>query len=166
MGLFGPSKKELAVEAAEEEIMRALSTSEQLDVIVTTIDRLVAEDKAAWITECQGYYDSRNRTVRVERDLFEIIWYSVRYETDQAGNRHEIRDIADNTGYRYTDCGYMPLHGTELVSTERVVSLWASVVRERLQAKFSQCKFRNVIQEDDNSWFTYSVPALTWKDWF
>lgn len=164
MALFGPSKKE--IEAAEEYILQKLSKVEILDNLVVT----VLENEEPWILNCQGYYDECKRKVVIGADSLEILWVS--------GNRtHDGQPLSEQilgrVGYANTKSGYMPLHsmknskGEELVSVGRVVHLWAKIVQERLHAKLPQCKFSDVFQLDGNeSRFYYTVPALTFKDWF
>ena len=164
MALFGPSKKEIA--AAEEYILQKLSKVEILDNLVVT----VLENEEPWILNCQGYYDNCKRKVVIGADSLEILWVASNSTPDGQPNSEQI---LGRVGYANTKSGYMPLHGMknakgdELVSVGRVVNLWAMVVQERLQAKLPQCKFGDVFQLDGNqSRFYYTVPAMTFKDWF
>lgn len=121
----------------------------------------------------QSYYDSCRRTVTVEPDGFEIKWSSFHEEpyVGSDGQRHtqRVEDVHGRVGYSYTKSGYLPLHsysydnGKKEISTQRVCCLWASIVRERMVAKMPNCKFSGV---NDNATFTYTVPTLSFKDWF
>lgn len=160
MGLFdGGAKKE----AAENAILQALSQLPILDDLVSTL----MNNEEEWITNCQGYYDNRKRQVTIEADLFEIKWSSFYYEDER-----RMEQINGQVRYDYTSSGYTPLHnhvnekGKEDVSVDRVIFLWSSIVRERLQAKMPNCKFGNVTGHEGSATFSYTVPALTWKRWF
>lgn len=160
MGLFdGGAKKE----AAENAILQALSQLPILDDLVSTL----MNNEEEWITNCQGYYDSCKRQVTIAADLFEIKWSDYHYEGER-----QIEDVNGQVRYGYTSSGYTPLHnhvnekGKEDVSVGRVIYLWSSIVRERLQAKMPNCQFGNVTEYEDHATFIYTVPALTWKRWF
>lgn len=160
MGLFdGGAKKE----AAENSILQALSQLPILDDLVSTL----MNNEEEWITNCQGYYDSRKRQVTIAADLFEIKWSDYHYEGER-----QVEDVNGKVRYGYTSSGYTPLHnhvnekGKEDVSVGRVIYLWSSIVRERLQAKMPNCQFGSVTEYADHATFTYTVPALTWKRWF
>ena len=160
MGLFNGAKKR---EALENEIMQALSQLPILDDLVNSI----LNSELEWLRKCQGYYDNRNRDVLIKTDIFEVKWANVGYE-----NGKRLEEVMGKADYYYTDHGYRPLHchedenGYEDVSVERVLYLWASIVRERLMAKMPECNFGDVYENGDYSVFSYEVPALVWKSWF
>lgn len=161
MGLFdGVSKKDVV----EDEILKAFSQLPILDDLIAT----VLENEKEWINKCQGYYDDRKRIITVAADLFSIKWITTENANGQTG-----QNVEDEVNYSYTNSGYTPLHshlnakGKEDVSVGRVIYLWTSIVKERMQAKMPNCKFDNYIQEfNDYCTFTYTVPALEWKRWF
>lgn len=167
MGLFDGNAKR---ESAENEVLQKLSSVPLLDLLIDNV--LGAEDEP-WLQMGQSYYDSCCRIVTVEPDGFEIKWSSYHEEPyiGNDGNRHtqRVEDVHGRIGYSYTKSGYLPLHsysydnGKKEISSQRVCCLWASIVRERMAAKMPNCKFDGVT---DNATFTYTVPALTFKDWF
>ena len=167
MGLFDGKAKQ---ESAENEVLQKLSACPLLDLL---IENVLSDEEEPWLQMGQSYYDSCRRTVKVEPDGFEIKWSSYHSEPyiGSDGQRHEqnVEDVHGRIGYSYTKSGYLPLHsysydnGKKEISTQRVCCLWASIVRERMAAKMPNCKFGGVTE---NATFTYTVPALTFKDWF
>lgn len=167
MGLFDGKAKQ---ESAENEVLQKLSSCPLLDLL---IENVLRNEEEPWLQMGQSYYDSCRRTVKVEPDGFEIKWSSYHNEPyiGSDGQRHEqsVEDVHGRVGYSYTKSGYLPLHsysydnGKKEISTQRVCCLWASIVRERMAAKMPNCKFGGVT---DNATFTYTVPALSFKDWF
>lgn len=167
MGLFDGKAKQ---ESAENEVLQKLSACPLLDLLIKNV---LGDEDEPWLQMGQSYYDSCHRTVKVEPDVFEIKWSSYHNEPyiGSDGQRHEqrVEDVHGRIGYSYTKSGYLPLHsysydnGKKEISTQRVCCLWASIVRERMAAKMPNCKFGGVT---DNATFTYTVPALTFKDWF
>lgn len=161
MGLFDGNAKE---KAAEEEVMRKLSTLPILDDLIATV-MLVAEEKESWIRETQTYYDNRLRTVSIKPDSFEIKW-SIYEDLPGVGRKEEV---LERVGYSYTSSGYLPLHryvydgGKKEIPTSRICVLWACVVRERMAAKMQHCEFSNV---NHDATFTYKTPMLRFRDWF
>lgn len=166
MGLFDGKAKQ---ESAENEVLQKLSSVPLLDLLIENV--LGAEEP--WLQMGQSYYDSCCRTVTVEPDGFEIKWSSYHEEPyiGNDGNRHtqSVEDVHGRIGYSYTKSGYLPLHsysydsGKKEISTQRVCYLWASIIRERMAAKMPNCEFSDVSYD---ATFTYTVPALTFKDWF
>lgn len=166
MGLFDNKAKR---EAAENEVLQKLSQVPLLDLLIENI--LLEEE--AWILQCQSYYDDRCRVVKIEPDGCEIKWFDARREVRMGSDGHTYRetveDIHGRVGYSYTKSGYLPLHsyrydnGDKEIPTDRICCLWASVVRERMMARMPQCKFGNV---DEKATFSYTVPPLSFKDWF
>ena len=167
MGLFDGKAKQ---DAAENEIMYRLSQVPLLDLLIANI---FEGDVEPWIQMGQDYYDNCQRLVRIEPDGFEIIWSSVRDEivvgNDGQRRVQRVEEVKGSVGYSYTKSGYMPLHGfaydngKKEISTQRVCCLWAAVVRERMAARLPNCWFSGV---SENATFTYTVPALSFKDWF
>ena len=167
MGLFdGKAKKE----SAENEVLQKLSQIPLLDLL---IENVLLEDEDPWITMGQGYYDNCKRVVKIGPDSFEIEWSNYHDEAyiGNDGQRHtqKVEEVHGHVGYSYTKSGYLPLHsykydnGNKEVPTDRVCYLWASIIRERMMEKMPQCKFGEV---NDNASFTYTVPSLSFKDWF
>lgn len=160
MGLFDGGAKR---ESAENSILQAFSEQPILEDLIMT----VLQNENEWITKCQGYYDDRKRKITIGADMFMIQWL-----TTNNVNGQNTDNIAGEVAYAYTKSGYTPLHhhvnakGKEDVSVGRVIYLWASIVRERMQAKMPDCVFDSIIEYDDHATFTYSVPALEWKRWF
>ena len=166
MGLFdGKAKKE----SAEKEALQKLSQVPLLDMLIENI----LSKEEPWILQCQSYYDNCQRVVTIEPDGFEIKWsgtHSEEYIGDD-GQLHykKIEDMYGHIGYSYTKSGYLPLHsykydnGSKELSTVRVCYLWASIIRERMMAEMPQCKFGEV---NESAVFSYTVPPLSFKDWF
>lgn len=168
MGLlnFGAKKK-----AAEDAVLKALFKVELLDLLIRNILE-EAKTENSWITNCQGYYDSCTRVVAISADSCTLKWVETQCVRDQKGNEQYVDDVKNELGYSYTASGYVPLHshrgedGMEDVPTSRVIYLWTTLVRERLQAKLGDCVFGEVNEGERGSYFRYRVPGLTWKDWF
>lgn len=124
------------------------------------------------MTECQSYYESGHRTVKIHEDLLSIEWKETKVETTANGARVTIIDEDDSAVFHYTDHGYMPLHnhenerGNEDVTLDTILYYWGEIVRERLMKVLPQCKFGPVYQSIGETTFTYTVPAKQWKDWF
>lgn len=167
MGLFdGKAKKE----SAENEVLQKLSQVPLLDLL---IENVLHEENEPWITMGQSYYDSCRRVVKIEPDGFEIKWSSYHDEpcigSDGQRRIEKVEDVHGQVGYSYTKSGYLPLHGYKYdngnkeVPTNRVCCLWASIIRERMMATMPQCRFGEV---NDNATFSYTVPGLSFKDWF
>ena len=173
--LFGNKEKQAAV---ENEILQKMSRIPLLDDL---INQLLGDDLEEWMVKSQSYYDNCRRVVRVEPDCFSIKWSRWYKERVQVGvyedgtPKTEVRDqeeILEEKGYSFTKSGYLPLHahynekGKEDVSVGRVCYLWASIVRERMAAKMTNCRFETVNQYSEEAAFGYTVPAQTYKDWF
>lgn len=173
--LFGTKEKQAAV---EREILQKMS---QLPILDNLIKQLLGEDAEEWMTMGQSYYDNCKRTVTVEPDSFELKWSRYYQERVQVGvyedgtPKTEMRykeEILAEQGYSFTKSGYLPLHahynekGKEDVSVGRVCYLWASIIREHLAAEMPNCKFGDVEHSSEAASFTYTVPALKFKDWF
>ena len=169
MGLFdGKGKKDL-----ENEVLEKLAKVPLLDSLIESI---LFEDQEPWLQMGQSYYDSCRRVVNVEPDSFEIKWsgYHEEASVGNDGQRHTkpVEDIYGRIGYSYTKSGYLPLHnynsndGYKVVSTKRVCFLWASIIRERMLAKMPTCKFEDVHETGNGASFSYTVPSLSFKDWF
>lgn len=160
MGLFDSGAKK---EAAENFVREALSKLPILDDLICTI----VDNEEDWLTNCQGYYDSRKRKVTIAADLFQIKWSEHHYEGDR-----KIIDVDKEICYSYTASGYTPIHnhlnekGKEDVSVGRVIYIWASLIREQLKTKLQCCEFNSIWEYDDYVTFEYVVPALAWKRWF
>lgn len=165
MGLFdGKAKKE----AVENEIMQKLSQQKILNDLIFTL----FEENEDWITTCQGYYDNRKRVVLVDTDYFGVFVMDHHIERDATGAERWVDDVISKVEYNYTSSGYAPLHhhvnekGNEDVSVQRVLYLWASVIRERMQGKLPNCSFGEVEDQNGQIKFTYKVPGKVWKQWF
>ena len=173
--LFGTKEKQANV---ENEILQKMS---RLPILDDLINQLLGEDLEEWMNMGQSYYDSCKRIVRIDPDCFRLKWSKFYQERVQIGvyddGRHKTEmqqkeEIIAEKCYGFTRSGYLPLHahynekGKEDVSTGRICYLWASVIRERLAAKMTDCKFGTVEQNSEVATFTYTVPALTFKDWF
>lgn len=167
MGLFDGKAKQ---QSAENEVMQKLSQVPLLEILIQNI---LEEEDEPWIQRGQNYYDSCQRTVTVEPDVFEIKLSSYHDEpyVGNDGQRHiqHVEDVHGRVAYSYTKSGYLPLHsysyndGKKEISTKRICYLWASIVHERMSAKMPDCKFNNV---NEDATFTYTVPSLSFKDWF
>lgn len=166
MGLFDGKEKK---EAAESEVLQKLSQVPLLDLLIENI----LNEEEPWIFQCQSYYDSRRRVVHIEPDGFEIKWFDAHTEEYLGGDGQQhhktVEDVYGQVGYSYTKSGYLPLHtywydnGNKKLSTDRVCYLWASIIRKRMMVKMPQCEFGEV---NDSAYFSYTVPALSFKDWF
>ncbi len=172
MGLFDGKAKQ---ESAESEVLQKLSAVPLLDLLIENVLNEAAADES-WLQIAQNYYDSCKRTVTVEADGFEIKW-SGYHDEQYVGNDGNVRtkrveDIYGRIGYSYTKSGYRPLHGytyeggKKTITTDRVCWLWASVIRERMAAKMPSCDFDGVCGTKGGATFTYTVPKLSFKDWF
>lgn len=173
MGLFDGGKK---LKDAENEVLQKLSECPLLDMLIENIQK--EQEEEPWLQMGQNYYDNCKRVVTVEPDGFEIKWIDEHQEpyTDQHGilQHRDVKELLGRIGYSYTRSGYVPLHeyryddGNRWINTKRVCYLWASIIRERMAAKMPNCKFDDIAH--DEYWgditFTYTVPALTFKDWF
>ena len=159
MALFDNGKKE----AAENYVLQALSRVPILDSVIETI----VNHEEEWIANCQGYYDSRQRKMIFEADFLQIKWSDIHPEGER-----QVETINEKVEYCYTASGYAPLHnhvnekGKEDVSANRVIYLWATIVRDRLQAAMPKCEFGSVVEFQDCCMLTYTVPELSWKRWF
>lgn len=173
--LFGTKEKQAAV---EREILQKMS---QLPLLDNIIKQLLGEDAEEWMTKGQSYYDNCIRTVTVQPDCFKLKWSRYYQECVKTGvyedgiPKTEVRykeEVLAEQSYSFTKSGYLPLHahynekGKEDVSVGRVCYLWASVIREDLAAEMTNCKFNDVEHNSEAASFTYTVPALTFKDWF
>ena len=157
--LFGNEEAEKEA-AAESAVIQALSKVEILKDLVATI----AKNENEWVTKCTGYYDRRRRNITIGPDLCQIEWAEGHYE-----NNEYVYDVHEVIRYSYTASGYRPLDYTNGVLKDRVVELWASVLRDSLQAAMSDCEFSevgNISSVSHTCSFYYSVPKLTWKSWF
>lgn len=167
MGLFDGKEKK---ESAENEVLQKLSQVPLLDLL---IENVLNNEEEPWILKRQSYYDDGRRVVTIEPDGFEIKWSDSHTEEyiGNDGQRHynSVEDVHGRVGYSYTKSGYLPLHsyrydnGKKEVSANRVCCLWASIIRERMMAKMPQCRFGEV---NDSAFFSYTVPSLSFKDWF
>lgn len=176
MGLFdglfndGPNRWE----AAQNEVLQKLSACPMLDRLIESV--LSECENEPWLQMAQSYYDSRERTVKIEPDKFEIKWSSTHNEPyiGNDGKRYEqkVEDVHGRIAYGFTESGYLPLHGysysydngkSVTVDTDTVCRLFASIVQERMEAKMPNCVFGPASHDKS---FTYYVPALTFKDWF
>lgn len=173
--VFGTKEKQAAV---EREILQKMS---QLPILDMLIKQLLGADMEDWMVMGQSYYDSCKRRVTIEPDGFELKWSRYYQQRVQVGvyedgtPKTEMRtneEILAEKVYSFTKSGYLPLHahynekGKEDVSVGRICYLWASVIREYLAAEMTNCKFSDVEHSSDAASFTYTVPALTFKDWF
>lgn len=167
MGLFDGGAKKQAI---ENEVMQILSQQPILNEIMHSIQNNMKDN--SWMLQCQGYYDSRQRSIIIEPDAFIINWKEKENVEDEKGNIQEIYKKKASIGLAYTDLGYMPLHsykskeGKELVSAERVAFLWASIIKERMKVHFHDCNFSDVWQDGKKAFFTYYVPKQEFKSWF
>lgn len=187
MALFGPSKEQKA--AAENQVMQLLAGQEYLSDLMDEILRKTGKKEVGvdnegnkvfetgneWLTTCQSFYDSRQRKVVIEPDGFIIKWAGSHTEQYQGadGNVHtqSVEDVYEQIGYAYTNDGYRPLHGVNVgevtVGQDKVVALWAKVIRERMVSLFPELKFSgDFYSQGDVTSFSYYVPELPWKDWF
>ena len=185
MALFGPSKEQKA--AAENQVMQLLAGQEYLarlmdELLIKAGKKEVEIDGEVgyisgneWLTKCQSYYDSRQRKVVIEPDGFIIKWAGSHTEQYQGADGHvhsqTVEDVYEQIGYAYTNDGYRPLHGVNVgevtVTQDRVVALWAKVIRERMVSLFPELKISgDFYSSGDTTTFSYYVPEESWKDWF
>ena len=175
MSIFGGKTTTIAEEnlnlnPIEEEIEAKLAKSGFLAELDAFLDEQAAAEP--WLTECQGYYDSLTRVVRIHEDLFAIGWQQIVKRTFTSGTRVDDYDMDKSVSLHFTECGYAPLHnhetpeGNEDVTIDRILFLWGIIVRNRMAAKWPNCAFSPVYQNLGESTFSYKVPAKSWKDWF
>lgn len=163
MGLFGPSK--IQIEIAEKKVKQAFAENPLLDDIITTL--LNRTDENPWILNCTGYYDKRQRTIIIGRDLLGVVNGRIDFE---GGEPKEPK--TENLLFSYTASGYKPLHsyvdenGDTLLELNQVMNVWRQVICDRMKQEFPDIKFGAVILEGSYVTVSYYVPALTWKDWF
>ncbi len=175
MGIFtgkagANAEENLNLSPIEEEIEAKLAKSGFL----AELDRFLDEQAAAepWLTECQGYYDSLLRVVKIHEDLLAIGWKQVVKRTFTSGSRVDDNDMDKDVRLHFTEYGYIPLHnhetpgGNEDVTIDRILFLWGIIVRNRMAAKWPKCSFSSVYQNLGEAAFSYKVPAKEWKDWF
>lgn len=175
MSIFDGKKKAVPEQnpemvTLEEEITEKLTKAGILESIDNFIEEKIAQEP--WITQCQSYYESCRRTVKIHEDLLSINWKEAKAVLTADGSRVTIFDKDNVAAFHYTDHGYMPLHshynelGNEDITLDQILYMWGIVVRERMMAKLPQCEFGPVYQSITEASFTYSVPAKQWTDWF
>ena len=165
-----PIEEKLTLTAFEEELAQKMAKAG----ILQEVDRFIAEEAAQkpWMTQCQSYYESCQRTVKIHEDLISVIWKETKVETTASGNRVTIIDEDNESVFHYTDYGYMPLHsfvneaGNEVVTLDQILYLWGLIVQEHMKAALPQCTFGTVYQSIGEASFTYAVPGKKWADWF
>ena len=149
--------------------------------ILDNLEKAIEEDDIKgnpWLAMQQNYYDNRKRIVNVIPDGVEILWCAYHKElVETEGGKPRLKEVTETLGriaYSFTESGYLPLHpymnekGKPVVSVARICNIWASLIRERLSAleAMKDCNFNAVSTGTDSATFTYTVPALTFKDWF
>ena len=154
----------------EQELAQKLAEAGVLE----DIDRFV-EEKAAeleWIVNCQSYYETRRRIVRIHEDLLQIAWNEAHTETMASGNKVTIFDVNESVEMHYTDYGFCPLHshlnerGNEDVTIDTILFMWGIIVRDHMKEKLPQCEFSPVFQSIGEATFSFTVPEQAWSDWF
>ena len=175
MGLFSFTDNNPASESLVRDI---LSKNELLNAIV---DRIIHDGETdggeeispqKWLTHCMGYYDSRKRSIAISSDSIEINWIEI--ERDEKGRLVESANPNINVFLQFTDFGYVPLHehkdtnGKTDIPYGRIIYIVAEILKEKLSRALPQCEFSDLDfrYEDNCRFFTYTVPALSWKDWF
>lgn len=185
MAIFGASKEMRT--AAENQVMQILASKDYLSMLMEELlvqsgkktviidEKEVSNTENLWVLNCQGYYDTRRRQVVIEPDAFIIKWSEERTEKSQGADGRtqyqNVEDVHKQIGYAYTKDGYKPLHGVNVgniaINTEKVVELWAKVIRERMMSLFPEIEyFGDISSNGETSSFTYYVQELQWKDWF
>ena len=191
MALFGPSKDQIA--GLKNELMQKLSSNEYIDLLIHEIltkagKEPIGEDEKGdpdfdtsnpWITTCQSYYDDRKRRVIVGPDSICVAWSTFHTEFNPTtGANMQVEDVIQEFGYAFTKDGYVPLSAytssTGSLSRSEVIYGFTSIVRERMQSVFPELEFdiaRPLLingsrSTDDEHYFEFTVPALTWKQWF
>ena len=170
MGLFGPSKKD--VQAAEAFVTKSFEASKQLALSLHLFRSSLQKEELAWISKCQGYYDSCTRKVIIKPDLLMIQSFIYEYGYDENNNLCKRRKDAESIGFQYTDFKSVPLHsyqdanGYEVLNTQQVITLWAQVLRQHMQELLPDCTFTGVGYEGDTAFFKFNIPEPEWLDWF
>ena len=158
---LSPLEQELAQKLAEAGVLK-------------DIDRFV-EEKAAelkWIVNCQSYYETRRRIVRIHEDLLQIAWNEAHTETMASGDKVTVLDVNESVEMHYTDYGFCPLHshlnelGNEDVTIDTILFMWGTIVRDHMKEKLPQCTFSPVFQSLGEATFSFTVPEQEWGDWF
>lgn len=154
----------------ENNVYLKLTQNSMLDTIISFLsDNTNAEYHKNWMIACAGYYDSCYRTIKVERDYFEVKWDKPFFQEKQ------LLTTSVTIGFRYTDYGFSPLSsyidpasGTTVPETV-VLKIWASVIREKMKMSFPLFELGEVetnISGYGSCSFYYKVPAPEWKTWF
>lgn len=167
MGLFNNKVRQ---EAVEQELLEKLSSNPLLDLIV---DDILNDEEESWMRFAQSYYDNCLRTVSIQPDLLEIKWRNLQdLPTIGSDGEYYVEQVDDGEVqrcYSYTKSGYVPLHrysyddGKRDISIQRICYLWACVVRNHMAKRMPYCNFGEV---NTKASFTYTVPFLSFKDWF
>ena len=100
--LFGSSAED--VTKAKKKLRSILETNDYIYFAVQDI-LIRAEKGEKWITECQGYYDSRKREVYFDKDLVGIFWFTEKTVKDNAGNLHKEKEKLKDLAYSPTRNG-------------------------------------------------------------
>lgn len=168
MGLFDFGGKEKKARA-EALVSEKLARHPAVDIVLENI--IEPQEEHQWLNTVCGYYDARVRTVIVGKDILGI-HNCPPSELRNPNSQHEAIKVV------FTDLGYTPLpgyrdpEGNLEVDQSRVAELLAEVVKTRISAVCPTYTFGNVISETDDAgrfevaYFTYKLPALTWKEWF
>ena len=139
----------------ENEIQRKLAQSELFDDLLYTF----FEEKAQpWFVERQGYYDNGRRMVEVGCDWVVITW------------RKDGEEPVE-FGIGLSKSGYEPLKphvnswGIVDVTLTRVCVLFASILKERFEARMPNFEFRGVFENEEQevATFYYDIPAKAYK---
>lgn len=145
----------------EAELLQKLQQVPIIDMLLENV-QTDAEKNESWLQKSQSTYDSRERTVQIQKDALQIIW-----ET-QGDKKSAQKQIVESLCYEFSKNGYMPLEpyraaNGQTVPVERVCCLVASVVCLKMKEKFQDCQFPNSTEENQ---FTYTVPRTEGWAWF
>lgn len=195
MALFGGKNKEQEKAAAEAYVRNQLSSHPAVSILLAAFspeegvqselmevreiadttaqgkkdvaEKKTTNEKHSWLTEVNGYYDDRFRTVVVGKDYLGVFYCK----------SEDISGKAQNVGISFTALGFTPLPSyidpetRAEVDIPRVAEILAETVRAKLREKFPDYYYTYVFEERKEGAFQYScfeyrLPALTWKKWF
>lgn len=135
-----------------------------------------------WITQTTSYYDTRKREVKIYdnrvtfsrlRDDLELVHM---YPKGIPTNDNLYPAHYDGVWISFISHGYRPLHPHGNISIKKIRELFASVLIEKLMEKVPEISFSGIVDEPLLSkggdtlgrvtMFTYTVPDITYNDWF
>jgi len=166
MGLFSGKDKRAAEEAA---ITQCLEKIPVLDEFIRMFSLAGNSEEYSWFHNITGYDDSRIRTFVVS-DRYISVFYG-EWKTE---NKRGI-------SLDYTQLGYDLLEppcneqGYYVVPLEKLLELWANVVKKRVRDTYTGYTYSVVVSEKrrkgDNeeypvACFKYVLPEYKWKTWF